>query len=146
MYTPRVDGALRRRGVLWWGAAIAAVALVLRVLHIVQAQANDPVFRVPQLDMLYHHQWATAVSTGVQFVHGAFLRAPLYPHLIGTLYILFGPNPLAARLFQSLLGSASCVLVYLLARRVMRDVASASEFSVSGVESVSYTHLTLPTN
>jgi 4-amino-4-deoxy-L-arabinose transferase-like glycosyltransferase len=103
---------------LW---VVGGVALVLRVGYVLQARANDPLFLAPQMDALYHHQWATAIANGVEFIHDAYFRAPLYPFLLGAIYKVFGPNLLAARLIQALIGSASCGLLYLLARRLFDE-------------------------
>ena len=71
------------------------------------------------MDALYHHRWALAVAAGRQFISDAFFRAPLYPHFLGLVYRLLGPDLLAARVVQAVLGSVSCGLLYLLGRRVL---------------------------
>ncbi len=43
-------------------------------------------------------------------------RAPLWPFIIAGLSLIFGPSDYFARLFLSLVGSGTCVLVYLFAR------------------------------
>jgi 4-amino-4-deoxy-L-arabinose transferase-like glycosyltransferase len=43
-------------------------------------------------------------------------RAPLWPFTIAGISIVFGPSDYYARLFLSLIGSGTCVLVYLFAR------------------------------
>ncbi len=43
-------------------------------------------------------------------------RAPLWPFIIAGLTIIFGPSDYVARIFLSLVGSGTCVLVYLFAR------------------------------
>lgn len=43
-------------------------------------------------------------------------RAPLWPFTIAGISIVFGPSDYFARLFLSLIGSGTCVLVYLFAR------------------------------
>jgi 4-amino-4-deoxy-L-arabinose transferase-like glycosyltransferase len=43
-------------------------------------------------------------------------RAPLWPFLIAGLSIFFGPSDYFARLFLSLIGSGTCILIYLFAR------------------------------
>ncbi|MCX7731965.1 MAG: tetratricopeptide repeat protein [candidate division WOR-3 bacterium] len=97
---------------------VFALAFGLRLVYLLQARANDPLFYAPQLDGLYHHQWALAVSRGLEFINDAYFRAPLYPLFLGMLYRLFGVNLFLVRLVQALLGSAGCVLVMLLGRRV----------------------------
>ncbi len=107
-----------RRSVVFWFLLVTAVGLVVRVLYLLQARANDPLFFAPQMDALYHHQWARAIMAGMEFGQGAFFRAPLYPFFLGMLYKLFGPDLFAARLAQAVLGSVSCGLVFILARQL----------------------------
>lgn len=45
-------------------------------------------------------------------------RAPLWPGIIAAFDVLFGPSNLFVRLFLCLVGSGTCVLVYLFAREV----------------------------
>ena len=106
-----------QRRALPWFVIIAVVAFIIRLIYLVQARASDPLFLSPQMDALYHHRWALAIAAGQEFIHDAFFRAPLYPLFLGVLYKVFGPNLFAVRVVQAMLGSASCGLVYLLARR-----------------------------
>jgi 4-amino-4-deoxy-L-arabinose transferase-like glycosyltransferase len=43
-------------------------------------------------------------------------RAPLWPFIIAGISVIFGPSDYFARLFLSVIGSGTCVLVYLFAR------------------------------
>ncbi len=106
------------REALTWFIVIAAAGLAVRLLYLFQARASDPLLATPFMDVLYHHRWALAIVSGGEFTGDAFFRAPLYPHFLAGVYGLFGSGPLAARLVQMLLGSASCGLVYLVARRL----------------------------
>lgn len=101
--------------------AVSGIALIIRVIYLLQAQANDPLFFAPQMDALYHHQWAMALANGVNFITDAYFRAPLYPFILGLCYKVFGINLLAARLFQAVIGSISCSLLYLLSRRLFNE-------------------------
>ena len=101
-----------------WFFIVAGVAFVLRLIHLLQLRHNDPLFLSPQMDSLYHHQWALAIAAGREFMADAFFRAPLYPYFLGLLYKLLGANLMVARIVQSAVGSATCGLVYLLARNL----------------------------
>jgi 4-amino-4-deoxy-L-arabinose transferase-like glycosyltransferase len=109
----------RRRSPAVWFLVIAGIAFVLRLIHLLQLRNSDPLFLSPQMDSLYHHQWALAIAARREFIAEAFFRAPLYPYFLGLLYKLFGANLMAVRTAQALLGSASCGLTYLLARRLL---------------------------
>jgi tetratricopeptide (TPR) repeat protein len=114
-----------RRSTLLWFSIIAGVAFLLRLIHILQLRHNDPLFFSPQMDALYHHQWALAIAAGRQFINDAFFRAPLYPYFLGLLYKLFAANQMAARIIQAALGSATCGLTYLLARQLVAQPQAA---------------------
>jgi predicted membrane-bound mannosyltransferase len=111
---------------LTWFLLISAVAFLLRLVHLLQLRHNDPLFLSPQMDSLYHHQWALAIAAGREFIADAFFRAPLYPYFLGLLYKLFGANPLVVRIIQSLIGSVTCGLAYLLARRLFSSALPRS--------------------
>ena len=113
------QGFPTRQSALAWFFIIAGIAFVLRLVHLLQLKHNDPLFLSPQMDSLYHHQWALAIAAGREFIHDAFFRAPLYPYFLGLLYKFFGANLLVVRIVQSAIGSASCGLTYLLARRLL---------------------------
>ncbi len=118
--------ASRKHWTVLWFLVTAGAGLLVRLVYLVQARANDPLFLAPQMDALYHHRWALALAARVEFIHDAFFRAPLYPYFLGLLYDIFGPNLFLVKLVQAVLGSASCGLVYLLARRLLADPVSLS--------------------
>jgi Flp pilus assembly protein TadD len=127
--SPRIPSG--QSPVFVWFLVIFAVAFLLRLIHLFQLRHNDPFFLSPQMDSLYHHQWALAVAAGQEFLAGAFFRAPLYPYFLGLLYKIFGANLLVVRMVQSLAGSASCGLVYLLARQVLKPQAASHKLQAS---------------
>ncbi len=113
-----------RRSLVWF-FIIAGVAFILRLIHLLQLRHNDPLFFSPQMDALYHHEWALAIAVGRQFIADAFFRAPLYPYFLGLLYKLFGANLITVRIVQAVIGSAGCGLVYLLALRLLQPQAAS---------------------
>ncbi len=92
-------------------------ALVLRVIYVFEVR-QSPLFDAPQMDALYHDQWAQAVARGEAFIKGPYFRAPLYPLFLGLIYKVFGHSYLIPRLVQSVLGSLSCGLVFLIGNRL----------------------------
>lgn len=99
--------------------AVVGFAFLLRLAWLWQARAIDPLFYVPQMDALFHHRWALAIAAGVEFMPGAFFRAPLYPHFLALLYRAFGPNLVLVRVVQAVLGALGCALAWLLIKRVL---------------------------
>lgn len=109
-FEKRLPSAISGGGVL----VVFGLALILRLGYLIQAQANDPLFFSPQMDALYHHQWARAILNRVEFINDAYFRAPLYPFFLALLYRIFGVNLFAVRLAQAMLGSLSCGLLFFL--------------------------------
>ncbi|MGZ3625319.1 MAG: ArnT family glycosyltransferase [Ktedonobacteraceae bacterium] len=64
-------------------------------------------------------------------------RAPLWPFIIAGLSVIFGPSDYFARIFLSLIGSGTCVLVYFFAR----DLFSWRIGVVAGVFAAIYPEL-----
>ena len=102
--------------------AIVLVALVLRVIYILETRAN-PYFDEPVMDPLYHLEWARALAAGEDFQAGPFFRAPLYPWFLGTALRFFGESLLWPRLLQAGLGALSTWLAYLVGRRAFEGRA-----------------------
>jgi len=103
----------------WWQASVIfGLAILVRVIYLIQARQNDPLFFAPQMDGLYHHQWALAILNGREFIADAYFRAPLYPFFLALLYKLFSVNLFLVRLAQAVLGSLTCVLLYQLGSRI----------------------------
>ncbi|MBM3322392.1 tetratricopeptide repeat protein [candidate division WOR-3 bacterium] len=137
---PRAAGSERSGA---WFLAIAGSALVVRSVYLAQARSQDPLFFAPQMDSLYHHQWALAVAAGREFIADAFFRAPLYPYFLGLVYRLLGPDLFAVRIVQAIIGSLSAGFTYLLARRVLTwkrldSTANRSAARVAGFTFAAY--------
>src|SRR5216683_3326813 len=64
-------------------------------------------------------------------------RPPLWPFIIAGLSLIFGPSDYFARLFLSLIGSGTCVLVYLFAR----DLFNRRIGIIAGVAAAIYPEL-----
>lgn len=98
-------------------AAIVALSWALHLIYVLQS-SGSPFAVAPQMDALYHVEWARAFAEGARFQEGPFFRAPLYPWFLGTLFAVFGEDLALARLAQTGLGAACTLLVYLVGRRV----------------------------
>lgn len=105
-----------RRRARWILAAILLLALLVRVVYVLQSRAN-PFFLEPTMDAGYHLEWARAFARGESFQPGPFFRAPLYPWFLGVLLRVCDGDLLLVRLVQAALGTASIALAYLVAAR-----------------------------
>lgn len=95
---------------------IFSLALLVRVIynntvaHNYYPLHDSAFYRETGLNILKEHCfcWQPYIPT--------VYRAPLWPFTIAGISVVFGPNDYFARLFLSLVGSGTCVLVYLFAR------------------------------
>ncbi len=107
--------------------AIVLGALAVRAVYLWQYRFC-PLFEFPIMDPEYHDLWARDFAEGRSFMDAQpYFRAPLYPWFLGICYKLSDGSYLFPRIVQILLGSMSCGLLFLLARRFFnRTVAAAS--------------------
>ncbi len=103
----------RRDPAIW---AIFILALGLRIFYLADLR-HTPFFSDPQMDALYHDQWARRLAAGDWWGGGVFFRAPLYPYFLGLVYALTGTDYLAVRLVQFAIGAGTAVLTAVLAGR-----------------------------
>jgi len=109
-------------------AAVLAVALVARVVAacvvqwFVQRRAPGRLCVFP--DTEYYWLLARTIRAGTTYdvvewgnIHHLALRTPGYPLFLAACQTVFGESPLAARLVQAALGTASVWLVYRLTRQ-----------------------------
>ena len=115
--------------------ALFIFAFAVRFIYLQQIKSS-PMFDTLIMDSEYHDQWARMILQGEDFSEGAFFRAPLYAYFLAFVYKIFGAGHFQVRLIQLLLGAVSCVLVYLLGRRVFNRriaIIAALLASLNGV-------------
>lgn len=116
----------RRDG--WLIFLILLAAMGLRVAVILQMRAS-PLFEAPIMDELYHDEWARAIAGGETYIDGPYFRAPLYPAFLAAIHTVFGHGFLAPRLIQAALGAFSCVLLFVIGRRMFdRTIGAVAAF------------------
>ena len=97
--------------------AIFVLALAARLLH-VWFLRESPLSTHLLIDSVSYDARALDFLNGRWLPReGAFYQAPLYPLFLAGIYRVFGHSLLAVRVAQSLLGSGTAVLVYLIGRR-----------------------------
>jgi tetratricopeptide (TPR) repeat protein/4-amino-4-deoxy-L-arabinose transferase-like glycosyltransferase len=102
-------------------AAVLLLALVLRVVWVLQMRAN-PYFEDPQLDQRLFVDWGRAVAHGERFGTETFPTAPLYAWFLGGVFALTGGSLLAARLVQAVIGTLAVGLVHAIGKRCFGPV------------------------
>lgn len=104
---------------------VAALALALRLLHVYFTQRANPLAPALQLDAATYDRWARALAAGGDPGPTTLMQSPVYPWFVSLLYRVFGPSLAAVRVAQALLGTATCVLVALVTRRLFSSLAAA---------------------
>ncbi len=110
----------------WLLAAILAVGFLLRLTYLLEV-TRAPDFTAPQFEAQYHDYWARALVTGdwtppagvtdPEIPHRPYFRPPGYPFFLALIYRLTGPGYLWPRVLQMMMGLASCLILFSLARR-----------------------------
>jgi 4-amino-4-deoxy-L-arabinose transferase-like glycosyltransferase len=106
-----------RRNVPWAVVAVFAVALVVRVIYLVE-YSKSPTFRVPIIDSATYDEHARALLATGTFGQQFFWQGFFYPFYLAIVYLVTGGSMLAARIVQIILGSLLCAGVYGLASRI----------------------------
>jgi tetratricopeptide (TPR) repeat protein len=108
---------------------IFILAFLVRFIYLVQIKSSLPFFYAPVMDELYHDGWAQQIASGDWVGGEPFFRAPLYIYLLALTYKIFGHSFFLPRLFQIVLGSLSCVLIFLIAKKLFNRTVGV----ISGV-------------
>ncbi|HET6373995.1 MAG TPA: glycosyltransferase family 39 protein, partial [Candidatus Polarisedimenticolia bacterium] len=96
---------------------IFAGAYLIRLIYLVQI-SKTPLFDFLHLDPRYYHDWAARIAAGDWLGTQVFEQSPLYPYLLAIYMLAFGDDLWTLRLIQIAVGAVSCVLTYLLGRRL----------------------------
>ena len=121
------------RSVRWPEFVVFGVALALRLLHLA-IYSQNPMFRHPVLDPRYYDEWGQRIAGGDWLGEAVFEMAPLYPYFLGALYSVFGHEYVAVCFVQSLLGAATCWLIY----RIAHQLFGSAPALVAGVVAAIY--------
>jgi len=96
---------------------IFVLALTLRLTYLYQSSDN-PSFACPTVDSGTYDRMATSIADGKDINYEFFWQPFLYPVFLSAIYSVSNSSILCAKIVQILLGSITCVLTYLLAKRI----------------------------
>jgi tetratricopeptide (TPR) repeat protein len=116
-------------------ALVLGVALVLRVAYIL-GQRGDLLFDYPVVDEETYVAAGRALAEGRVADPGPWFQPPGLVYALGEIFRTFGPGLLAPRLVQAVVSTASCGIVFVLARRLFSPrvaLATAAVCAVHGV-------------
>ena len=91
-------------------AAIFAVALIVRLVHVWQLGAS-PFADLLLGDSAGYDRWARRLAAGDWLGSEVFYQAPLYPYLLGVVHAVLGSDVAVVRICQAALGAGSAVLL-----------------------------------
>jgi Flp pilus assembly protein TadD len=96
---------------------VFVVALALRLIYL--GELNDaPFFHHPVGDSRIYHERALGIAGGDLVGREAYFHSsPLYSYFLALVYSVVGVKFTVLRVIQFIVGSASCALIYMLARR-----------------------------
>ncbi len=106
-------------------ALLFVLALLVRVAFVLTLENRYYYF-----DTVHYDKAAKALIAGQgfgegyefsQFFRKEYALTPLYPLFLAAIYFIFGPDFLAVRLVESLLGALLCLLVYKIGKRVFNE-------------------------
>ena len=95
-----------------WAFSVFAFALLVRGLSLWELSGS---FLLETLigDAINYDAWARELAGGDWLGSEAYFQAPLYPHFLAVVYLLFGAEPFAVHCVQIVLGALSCGLIAL---------------------------------
>jgi len=104
----------KERYIIW---GIFILAFIIRILYLNQIK-NTPFFGCLQLDPLYYDIWAEKLLKIGWVDSSVFCGSPLYLYFLAAVYKVFGHNIFLATLIQHVLGAFSCVIIYLIGKKI----------------------------
>lgn len=109
------------RGDLPRSLVLAATALAVRLVYLLESRSSNPFFHAPVVDAQSYLELAQAIVAG-SWIGGdaAYWQPPAFPYLLAVVLWLTGDGVFVAiRVLHALLGTVSVLLVYHLGRRCL---------------------------
>ncbi|MBU1319560.1 MAG: tetratricopeptide repeat protein [candidate division Zixibacteria bacterium] len=101
-------------------AIVVAVALIVRLVYLIEASAS-PFFENLVADPRFYDLWSKSIARESFFPDFALFRAPLYAYFVGIFYAVSGNSKFVVGIVQAVVGSFSCGLTFLIARRFFSE-------------------------
>lgn len=94
---------------------VFVVAAALRIGYTL-ASRQSPFFDHLDLDSRFYDLWAKKIAGGDWVGDDVFFMGPLYPYFLAVIYKIMGPDLVAVKVIQGLLGGLTAGFTFLLAR------------------------------
>ena len=106
---------------------IFALALALRLWHLIEMKNHSPSFLIPVLDEQMYFDALKAITAGDYFVKSIYCSRPVYPWLLYPFFLISGGSIFFLKLVNMTAGAASCAVIYLIGKKLFdRKVAVAA--------------------
>src|SRR6185503_6689599 len=118
---------------------IFSTALIARLLFDLYLRHAYAFYNFPNTDDVgYYLSWAQEISRDSWIGHETFMGLPLYPYFLALLDRLLGGHLPSIRLAHMVLGSLNCVLIYMIAQKILSHrtallAGSLSAFTFTGI-------------
>ncbi len=110
-----------RIGVIWLVLIIFFVALLPRLYLAISSR------QVFESDSTYYNSLAENIVAGKGFSEQGKLttfKEPFYPYFLASVYYIFGENYTVVKVIQAVLGALTCVIIFLIAKRLFDTKAA----------------------
>lgn len=98
--------------------SIVAVGFLVRLFYIIEIQ-NTPFVLNLFSDSKIYNDWAwQLVTTGNWFGAEVFFMVPIYPYILGIIYLIFGHSIFLVQILQVIISTLNIFLIYLIARNI----------------------------
>lgn len=111
--------ATREKQIFW---ALLILSAAIRLAFFLELRNTD-LAAVPLLDAQSYHDWAARLVNGDWGRYETYWMAPLYPHLLAVVYVIFGVGSQAALFLQLSLSLLNLVWLHRLANRLAQRLA-----------------------
>ncbi|MBU0753967.1 MAG: tetratricopeptide repeat protein, partial [Planctomycetes bacterium] len=108
---------MHRTKIFRTGMLLFIIAAAVRIVYLFE-HFDHPTFETPVVDSFAYHQAATLLAQGQGMSERFFFQPFFYPAFLGAIFWATSSSILAAKIVQIVLGGFTCLLTYLLGRRI----------------------------
>lgn len=126
----------QKKAIKEWMVLVGLFALSFGLRLVFLNQVKDsPLYLpvVPGTDQYNFYRIGMGIAQGDIIGHEVYTSPPLYGYFLGGLFSLLGRGFYPIRLFQILIGSLSCLLIYLIAKRLFNRYVAIVAGSISAL-------------
>lgn len=127
----KLFGFTKQRYIVW---TIVLAIFLLRIIYLFELSKNDPLFYhpLPGTDQDMYYQSAYQILNG-EFPMSVFGYNPLYYYFLALCLKIADCNLFGVRIIQVLLGAGTCILTYLMGKRLFNYQVGLISLILSGI-------------